>query len=291
MEHLLFYHNLLIMRYRSYYLDKIALITGGGSGIGRGLCIGLANAGSTVICTDVDLTKATETAGMATPGKIIAKQLDVTDLSKFENLAGEIIADFERIDLIFNNAGIAVSGEMRDIAMDDWKRIIDINFYGVLYGSQIAYLHMLKQGSGQIVNIASAAGLIDYLALMAPYSVTKHAVVNYTKILRTEAKTLGIKASVVCPGFISTAIGVNAKAANAKSSWNDEAITLVKKGITVEKAVEHILNGVRKDKEIIIFPFQVKAILLFTRIFKGLYRKAMQKQLKDFRVKHRINND
>ncbi|HTD98353.1 MAG TPA: SDR family oxidoreductase [Mucilaginibacter sp.] len=275
--------------YSDYYLNKIALITGGGSGIGRALCIKLAEAGATVICSDVDPEKADETVSLCRQGQAVAEKLDVAQLAAFESLIAETVNEHGRIDLIFNNAGIAVSGEIRDIPLDQWRKIIDINFMGVLYGSQTAYHYMLKQGSGQIVNIASAAGLIDYLALMAPYSVTKHAVVNYTKLLRIEAKALGIKANVVCPGFISTSIGVNAIAPNAKPSWSDDAIKMVSKGISPEKAVDQILKGVARNKEVIIFPFEVKGILLFTRLFKGLYRKTIQKQIAVFRTKHRVN--
>ncbi|MDF2433409.1 MAG: hypothetical protein JWP44_3040 [Mucilaginibacter sp.] len=159
---------------------------------------------------------------------------------------------------------------------------------GVLYGSQTAYKHMLQYGSGQIVNIASAAGLVDYLALMAPYSVTKHAVVNYTKLLRFEAKSLGIKVSVVCPGFISTSIGENAVAPNANQSWNEKAVNEVAAGITVDTAVDIILKGVAANKEIIIFPFQAKAIYLLTRLFTGLYKIAVQKMVNDYRKNYRL---
>jgi short-subunit dehydrogenase len=209
-------------------------------------------------------------------------------IAEFENVITDIISRHGHLDLIFNNAGIAVSGEIRDIDIEQWKKIIDINFYGVLNGSQTAYRQMLKQGSGQIVNIASAAGLIDYLALMAPYSVTKHAVVNYTKILRIEAKILGIKASVVCPGFIHTAIGENAINPQANADWNEYAINEVAKGIPVEQAVNHILKGVAANKGLIIFPLQVKIIYLFTQLFTGLYKMTIQKLVKNYREKYRL---
>jgi NAD(P)-dependent dehydrogenase (short-subunit alcohol dehydrogenase family) len=276
--------------YNNYYRNKVALVTGGGSGIGRGLCIKLAEAGATVICADIDHQKAAETSSIIGQSKIIAKKLDVAQLTEFENVIADIIAQYGRFDLIFNNAGIAVSGEIRDIAVNDWKKIIDINFFGVLNGSQTAYRHMLKQGSGQIVNIASAAGLIDYLALMAPYSVTKHAVVNYSKILRIEARKLGIMANVVCPGFINTSIGDNAIALGAKQSWKEYAIKMVSKGISIDNAADHILEGVKSNKGIIIFPFEVRIIVLFTRFFGSIYKMIMQKQVKDFRKNYRIND-
>jgi NAD(P)-dependent dehydrogenase (short-subunit alcohol dehydrogenase family) len=276
--------------YNNYYHNKIALVTGGGSGIGRGLCKRLAEAGATVICTDIDQPKAVETSSVIGDGKIIAKKLDVAQLAEFENVIEEVIARYGRLDLIFNNAGIAIAGEIRDIPASDWKKIMDINFFGVLNGANTAYKHMLKQGSGQIVNIASAAGLIDQLALMAPYSVTKHAVVNYTKILSLEAKELGIKVNVVCPGFISTSIGNNAMAPGAKQNWKDYSVKMVSKGISIEKASDHILKGVKSNIRVIIFPFEVRVIVLFTRLFGSVYRMIMQKQVKDFRKNYRLNN-
>ncbi len=274
--------------YGNYFNNKVVLVTGGGSGIGRGLCLQLAVEGAIVFCTDIDLAKATETASIAVNDKVIAQKLDVTIAAEFENVIAEIINQYGRLDLIFNNAGIAVSGEIRDISLAQWIKAIDVNFYGVLNGSQIAYRQMLKQGSGQIVNIASAAGLIDHLGLMAPYSVTKHAVVNYTQILRLEAKKLGIKASVVCPGFIRTAIGTNAINPNANKQWNNYAIKLVANGISVEKAIDEILKGVAANKEVIIFPLQIKIIYRFTQLFKGLCKIAMQKAVKDYREKYRL---
>jgi len=272
----------------NYFQHKVVLVTGGGSGIGRGLCLQLAIEGAMVFCTDIDVAKATETASMTVNGNITAQKLDVTVATEFENVIAEIVNLHGRLDLIFNNAGIAISGEIRDIGIEQWKKIIDINFYGVLNGSQTAYRQMLKQGSGQIVNIASAAGLIDHLALMAPYSVTKHAVVNYTKILRIEAKRLAIKANVVCPGFIHTAIGENAINPNANTEWNKYAINEVAKGIPVEKAVKQILKGVAANKEVIIFPLQVKLIYRFTQLFTGLYKIAMQKLVRNYRDKYRL---
>lgn len=276
--------------YNNYFQNKVILVTGGGSGIGRGLCTKLATAGAIVICTDIDADKATETVSLISGSQIAitASQLDVTQPAAFETLIAWIVTQHSRVDFIFNNAGIAISGEIRDIEIADWKKIININFLGVLYGSQTAYRYMVQRGSGQIVNIASAAGLIDHLALMAPYSVTKHAVVNYTKLLRLEAKALGVKANVVCPGFISTAIGENAIAPNANQRWTKYAINEVAKGISVDKAVDHILNGVVANKAVIIFPFQVKVIYLFTRLFPGIYKMVMRKLVSDYRKKYRL---
>jgi NAD(P)-dependent dehydrogenase (short-subunit alcohol dehydrogenase family) len=165
--------------YNNYYRDKVVLVTGGGSGIGRGLCEGLAGCGAIVTCTDINLKNIEETVRLIGKDTVIARKLDVTQQADFEETIAGIVKEHGRIDLIFNNAGIGISGELRDLSIEHWKKVMDINFYGVLYGSQAAYLQMLKQGFGQIVNTASLAGLIDVIPLVGPYSVSKHAVLNY----------------------------------------------------------------------------------------------------------------
>jgi len=184
---------------------------------------------------------------------------------------------------------MGISGELRDLSIEHWKKVLDINFYGVLYGSQTAYLQMLKQGFGQIVNTASLAGLLDMIPLIGPYSVSKHAVLNYTRVLRHEAKAFNIKANTVCPGYIDTPIIDALPAVNAKPGWNREAIKQFEPGLPVSKAVEYILNGVARNKEVILFPRVARLILQFSRLFKGFYLKASDKSLKDFREKFRLN--
>jgi len=272
----------------NYYKDKIVLVTGGGSGIGQALCLELAIAGATVICTDVDGHKAAETAALATDSHIIVKKLDVTRLEDFESVTNWIVETYGRLDVIFNNAGIALSGEMRDMSPVQWKQILDVNLLGVIYGSQVAYKQMLQQGSGQIVNIASLAGLINDMVLLAPYSVSKHAVVSYSRSLRMEAKQLGVKVNVVCPGYIRTQIAINSATANTNDDWNVSAReTIAVKGIGPEKAARYMLEKVAGDKGIIVFPFVYKPLLWTSVLFKGFYRIWIQYYLKTYRRKYR----
>lgn len=278
--------------YHNYYKAKIVLVTGGGSGIGQALCLELAFAGASVICTDVDGNKAQETAVLATNGKVIAKKLDVTQVRDFESVTNRIVETYGRLDVIFNNAGIALSGEMRDMSPAQWKQILDVNLLGVVYGSQVAYKQMLRQGSGQIVNIASLAGLINDMVLLAPYSVSKRAVVSYSRSLRTEAKQLGIKVNVVCPGYIRTQIAVNSATANTNDDWNANACeTIAVKGIGPEKAARYMLEKIAANKGIIIFPFVYKPLLWGSVLFKGLYRIWMQYYLKTYRKKYRKTDE
>lgn len=278
--------------YSNYYLHKIILVTGGGSGMGRALCEKLAEIDATVICTDINTQNADETVAMITRnGKsAVARKLDVAQLPDFEEVIGDIVKEHGRIDMIFNNAGIAITGELRDISIDQWKKVLDINFYGVLYGSQVAYQHMIKQGSGHIVNTSSLAGVVAYIPLITPYSVSKHAVVNYTRCLRQEAKLFNIKASVVCPGLIDTPIITALPAVNAKPTWNQDSIKQLAPGMSARDAADHILKSVAQNKEIILFPRMAVTLYLFACYMKAAYLKVAFNLLKNFRENYRIND-
>ncbi|MEZ2334850.1 SDR family NAD(P)-dependent oxidoreductase [Mucilaginibacter sp. RCC_168] len=277
--------------YNNYYLHKVILVTGGGSGMGRALCEKLAKVGATVICTDINTQNADETVSLITQsGKnAVARKLDVAQLSDFEAVIADVVKEHGRMDMIFNNAGIAITGELRDISIDQWKKVLDINFYGVLYGSQTAYQYMIKQGSGHIVNTSSLAGVVGYIPLITPYSVSKHAVVNYTRCLRQEAKLFNIKASIVCPGLIDTPIIGSLPAVNADPSWNRDSIKQFEPGMPAEEAAHHILKGVAQNKEIILFPQMARTIFLFARYLKPGYLKMALKELKRFRENYRFN--
>lgn len=188
-------------------VGKVAMITGGASGIGRALGEEMARRGAEVILVDrqielaADVAKEIEAAG----GKARAAELDVRSLPDFEALAEDTRRRSGRIDYLFNNAGIAIGREMSAYERADWDDIIDVNLRGVAYGIQAVYPAMVRQGSGHIVNTASTAGLVP-----APsgggYAATKHAVVGLSKTLRIEAKRHGVRVSVLCPGAIRTPI-------------------------------------------------------------------------------------
>lgn len=257
--------------------------------MGRGLCQKLAECGAIVFCTDVNVANAEETIELIGDSTAVARKLDVTQIQDFEAVIGEMVAAHGRIDLIFNNAGMGISGELRDISINQWKKVMDVNFYGVLHGSHTAYQQMLKQGSGQIVNTSSLAGLLAMIPLIGPYSASKHAVLNYTRVLRNEARAFNIKANTVCPGYIDTPIIDALPAVNSKPGWNREAIKKFEPGLPVAKAVDYILKGVAANKEVILFPRIARLILQFSRLFTGLYVKASNKSMTEFRQKFRLN--
>lgn len=186
---------------------KVALITGGASGIGRAIGEELAARGCEVVLADRQQSLAEEVAkGIATRGgRATPVALDVRSMAAFQAVADGILARSGHIDLLFNNAGIGVGGEMDNYAPEDWDDVIDVNLRGVTNGIQAVYPAMVKQRSGHIINTASMAGLIS-TPTEGSYTATKHAVVGLSKALRIEARRHGVRVSVLCPGAIKTPI-------------------------------------------------------------------------------------
>lgn len=187
------------------FQNKTAIVTGGASGIGQALCLKLAERGALVIVADINEVGATAVARAinASYGQARPAVLDVTDKTAVTNLVNQVAGEYGRLDYIFNNAGIGIYGYMQEVSQAAWEQMININLWGVIYGTQAAYEVMMRQGHGHIVNIASLAGLIP-TPKGVPYGVAKHGVVGLSTSLRAEAEDHGVKVSVICPGFIDT---------------------------------------------------------------------------------------
>ena len=237
-----------------FFAHKVAVVTGGASGIGRALGQQLARDGAKLILADVDEKLVHETArGIGAKAAVV----DVVDANAVQRVVDDAVAAFGRIDYMFNNAGIAIAGESHDLSLDDWNRIIDINIRGVVHGIHAAYPIMRDQGAGHIVNTASVAGLAAAPMLTA-YSMTKHAVVGLSRSLRVEAQAYGVKVSVVCPGFIDTPIKDNMKSINIDNDKLNEGVPV--KIMTAETCADHILRGVRKNKQTIVVTRHARAL-------------------------------
>ena len=184
-----------------------AVVTGAGSGLGRAISLSLGGRGAALVVCDLDEAGAEETASIARGQgvRVEVVRCDVTDRSAVASLIEEAEKRLGGIDVLCNNAGVSVAGPFEEISMDDWRWIVDINLWGVIYGCQAAIPKMRAQGRGYILNVASAAGLLSPPA-MAPYNVTKAGVVSLSETLYAEYKSLGIHVSVLCPTFFQTNI-------------------------------------------------------------------------------------
>lgn len=255
---------------------KIAIVTGGASGIGRALCDELILINVFVIIVDIN-----EQLGKTVEGELNKKGmnarfvfLDVRDFDSVESVIKEIYEEFDRLDYLFNNAGIAMYGEFYDMSIEDWKEIIDINLWGIIHGTQVGYEIMKEQGFGHIVNTASAAGL-GPSPVSSAYSATKHAVVGLTTSLHYEAEEFGIKVSTLCPTFVNTPIFDRAKAINL----NKKAITSQlkkQKMLSPQQLAKITINGVHRNKLIICpMPFR-KTMDIFFTIFPPAHKSLMR---------------
>jgi len=260
------------------FCGRVAIVTGGASGIGRALCEELARRGAFAVVADINCEGAQGVASAiaANGGRATAAPLDVTRAEEVARLVEGTVRAHGRLDYMFNNAGIAVAGEVRDLSLEHWRTSIDINLWGVIHGTTAAYTAMLRQGAGHIVNTASAAGLIGEPGL-APYSVAKSAVVALSTALRAEAEAFGVHVSVVCPGFVDTAIYENA--IGIAIDKDEFLAKLPVKLVSAADAARAILRGVERDESIIVFPFYARLAWWLLRvnpgILDGLHRRTL----------------
>jgi NAD(P)-dependent dehydrogenase (short-subunit alcohol dehydrogenase family) len=239
--------------------DKIAVVTGAASGLGRGFCTQMAENGATIVAADINLEGAQETVEMieARGGKAEAVHIDATDYAKVKAMIEDTVAKHGRLDYIYNNAGIAVSGAMEEIEIADWEKILAINLNAVVYGTEIAYKIMVKQGHGHIVNTASLAGLIP-ATLLVPYSTTKFAVVGLCESLNLEAPSRGVKVTALCPGFIDSNIYESAISHGAADA--EVLRDQIPQMVDTDKGVEKLLKGVAAGKRIVTLPLYAHLI-------------------------------
>ncbi len=235
------------------FREQIAIVTGGASGIGRALSRELGSRGAVVVVADIQLDGAQRVAAEigASGGSASAACVDVRQAAAVQGVVDAAVRDHGRLDYLFNNAGIGVGGELSELTLEHWRAAIDVNLIGVIHGVAAAYPVMLRQRAGHIVNIASLAGLIASPTL-APYAATKAAVVSLTNALRVEGEAGGVRATVVCPGFVDTAIFDNAIGVKiGKQALLDKLRMPV---MPAQKAALEILRGVDRNRGMIVFP-------------------------------------
>ncbi len=238
---------------RNYYNDKVAVVTGAGSGIGEAIARLLSSLGSKVHCADINLESAQALA--AELGNASAHEVDVTDEKAVASLAADIYAEDGHVDFLFNNAGIGHAALVQDSTLEDWRRVMEINVMGVVHGLHHFLPRMLDQGgTAHIINTASAAGLIA-LPRMAPYCASKHAVVGLSQSLAAELADTDIRVTILCPGIINTPIVKNSQMRGEAASGQAHAVEFyAKKGTSPDKVAADLLKDVRRGRLFCVTP-------------------------------------
>jgi NAD(P)-dependent dehydrogenase (short-subunit alcohol dehydrogenase family) len=254
-----------------------AVVTGAASGIGKALATELVYRGATVLVADIDGSGAAAVGGSldrSGPGSASAVTLDVTDAHAVTRAVDRFAGDHGGLDFLFNNAGVGVGGEVREMTSAHWQRVIDVNLLGVVHGVSAAYPRMIEQGRGHIVNTASLAGLVPS-PLLVPYSTTKHAVVGLSVGLRVEAADHGVRISVVCPGVIDTPLldkpnPADLPHAGSMPDVRDLLTRMVGMPYPAASLARDVLDRVALNRAIIVSPRHARLAWAAYRLAPGL---------------------
>lgn len=259
--------------------STVALVTGAASGIGRGLALALAGRGVKLILTDVNAVGMQETVEMIKGVEVTSHILDVSSLEGWQSLAGQIQSQHGRLDLLVNNAGVALGGSFDETSLEDMQWLLGINFWGPVYGCKVC-LPLLRQAlQGHIVNISSVFGLFAPPRQTA-YSATKFALRGFSESLRHELEGSTVKLSVVHPGGIKTNIARNARAGANLDVSSEAGKAELERGLQAmerafvtspEAAAERIVRGVERDEPRILIGNDARQADWIQRLFPATY--------------------
>jgi NAD(P)-dependent dehydrogenase (short-subunit alcohol dehydrogenase family) len=275
--------------------NAVAIVTGGGMGLGEALCEELGRRGATVVVADIDGDAARQVAGRLEQSGALARavRVDVANQAEVAQLIESTVAEYGRVDYMINNAGIAIGGDSRDLSMQQWRRVLDVDLLGVVYGTVHAYQVMARQGHGHIVNISSLTGLIPQPGNTA-YCTSKHGIVGLSLSLRAEGADLGVKVSAACPGDMKTKIYDNMVVVNMP---RELVATLSRRThylmpqMSAEAAARAILRGVERNRPLIVFPTAVQIIWHLYRWFPGLLFRINIYRMRLFRGLRTVPGD
>lgn len=187
--------------------NRIAIVTGAGSGIGAASALRLAEEGAQVICADINSDAAAQTAREVTSAGFSAQgyAIDISDSAACDSLVSHAVAEYGAIDILVNNAGVNLPGVFHEVSNETIDRTLDVNVKGAMYLTRAALPHMLKNSRGSIVNMSSVNGLVSepYLSV---YSASKGAIVMFTRGIALDYAKTGIRCNAICPGWVDTPI-------------------------------------------------------------------------------------
>jgi NAD(P)-dependent dehydrogenase (short-subunit alcohol dehydrogenase family) len=247
---------------------KVAVITGGASGIGKGTALAMARLGSAIVIADVNDRRLDEARAeiAALGGRVMSVHCDVSKDADIQQLAKVALLEMGRVDILMNNAGVVLRGALEQISMTDWQWSFDINLFGVVRGINAFLPQMIARGSGYIINTGSIAGLVALTGEGAPYVASKFAVVGLSEALALYARPKGIGVSVLCPGAVDThldetelVIGMTPERAEVEAEESGVFHTVV---MTPDQIGEIVVEAVRQDQFFILPDRPQQSVLL-----------------------------
>jgi NAD(P)-dependent dehydrogenase (short-subunit alcohol dehydrogenase family) len=267
------------------FTDKVAAITGAGSGIGRALANDLARRGCHLALSDIDEVGLAETVIQCEGRgvKVTSRRLDVAERDAFEAWATEVVAEHGTVNLVFNNAGVALGASIEGMSYDDFEWLMNINFWGVVHGTKSFLPHLKASGDGHLVNVSSVFGLFSVPSQSA-YNAAKFAVRGFTDALRMELEIEGapVSCTTIHPGGIKTNIARAARmdesaAAFGDGGSSDEMAAEFDKLLmtTPEKAARQILKAVERNRRRALIGPDAKALDLVSRLPATVYQNAI----------------
>ncbi len=268
-------------RHADRFGGQLVLVTGAGSGIGRATAFAFAESGARVIAVDRDAESAARTAELARligAPEAWAETVDVSDEQEMEKLAAKVHSEYGVLDVLVNNAGIGMSGSFFDTTSDDWRRVLDVNLWGVIHGCRLFGRRMAERGQGgHIVNTASAAAYQPSRALPA-YSTSKAAVLMLSECLRAELAGQGIGVTAICPGLVntnitSTATFVGVDPTEEKRRQNRSSRLYGMRNYPPEKVAEAILRSVVRNEAVVPVTPEARGVHALARFAPGVLRR------------------
>lgn len=265
--------------------NKVAVITGAGSGIGRSLAVGLAKKGCHLALSDINEKGLQETVALINaPGiKVTTSKLDVANREAVYQHAEQVIADHGKANIIVNNAGVALGETIEDMSYENFEWLMNINFWGVVYGTKAFLPHIKATGEGQIVNISSVFGIIA-VPTQAAYNAAKFAVRGFTECLREELEidNCGVSATCVHPGGIKTGIARNSRvgklgryeAVAGGQNIGDRFEKIAR--TTPDEAAAVIIDGIRRNKRRVLIGTDAYLIDSMQRFLPTGYQKILE---------------
>ncbi|MFT6050930.1 MAG: NAD(P)-dependent dehydrogenase (short-subunit alcohol dehydrogenase family) [Halioglobus sp.] len=261
--------------------NKVILITGAGSGIGRETALQFSELGGKIAVVDVNDQSASETVSMIETkgGRAKAFHCDVASQDDIEQLADAVEDSLGPVDVLMNNAGIGAAGLLVDVKMDTWEKVMGVNVMGVINGCHVFVPRMIARGEGgHIINTSSAAAFIAAKEMIA-YATSKFAVFGFSESLRAQMAEHSIGVSTICPGLINTAIVEHTlyEGEKLEAGAKEKAMALYeRRNYPPSKVAKAIIKATKKNKAVVPVSPEAHVMYWFKRFLPALVRKAAQ---------------